>query len=486
MNKKIIALIGAIIVILCVVMLFVLGKNGKYEVKFNTNGGTIIEVQSIKKGETASKPADPTKDGYVFDNWYLNDEVYDFSKEVTEDITLEARWTEVDIDKEEYTVTFNTDGGSKISSVKVTEGNKVTKPTNPTKDGYKFAGWLLNGKSYDFTKEVTGNITLVASWEKTDTVKVTGVSVSKTALSLKVGDTSTLTVTIKPTDATNKTATWKTSNAKIATVSNGKVTAVGAGTATITVTVDGKSATSKVTVAKAETNTTEVKVTGVTLDKSTVSLTVGGSADLKATINPDNATNKTATWTSSNENVATVANGKVTAKAAGEATITVTVDGKTATAKVTVTKAEVKVTSVTLNKSTLDLKVGATENLTATIKPTDATNKTATWSSSNTKVATVANGKVTAVGAGEATITVTVDGKSATAKVTVAKEVTYSVEMVDVGDAGQVILYIKDSEGNRVSGKIKIVTTGNDEGTVNTGDILFKKNIKSATVQSID
>ena len=384
MNKKIIALIGAIIVILCVVMLFVLGKNGKYEVKFNTNGGTIIEVQSIKKGETASKPADPTKDGYVFDNWYLNDEVYDFSKEVTEDITLEARWTEVDIDKEEYTVTFNTDGGSKISSVKVTEGNKVTKPTNPTKDGYKFVGWLLNGKSYDFTKEVTGNITLVASWEKTDTVKVTGVSVSKTALSLKVGDTSTLTVTIKPTDATNKTATWKTSNAKIATVSNGKVTAVGVGTATITVTVDGKSATTKVTVAKAETKQEEVKPT------------------------------------------------------------------------------EVKVTGVTLNKTSLDLKVGGSQDLTATINPSNATNKTATWSSSNESVATVANGKVTAVGAGVATITVTVDGKSATAKVTVAKEITYSIEEVAVAtsSANEYMYYIKSSEGKRVSGKIEVTVIG--------------------------
>lgn len=384
MNKKIIALIGAIIVILCVVMLFVLGKNGKYEVKFNTNGGTIIEVQSIKKGETASKPADPTKDGYVFDNWYLNDEVYDFSKEVTEDITLEARWTEVDIDKEEYAVTFNTDGGSKISSVKVTEGNKVTKPANPTKDGYKFAGWLLNGKSYDFTKEVTGNITLVASWEKTDTVKVTGVSVSKTALSLKVGDTSTLTVTIKPTDATNKTATWKTSNAKIATVSNGKVTAVGVGTATITVTVDGKSATTKVTVAKTETKQEEVKPT------------------------------------------------------------------------------EVKVTGVTLNKTSLDLKVGGSQDLTSTINPSNATNKTATWSSSNESVATVANGKVTAVGAGEATITVTVDGKSATAKVTVAKEITYSIEEVAVAtsSANEYMYYIKSSEGKRVSGKIEVTVIG--------------------------
>ncbi len=440
MNKKIIALIGAIIVILCVVVLFVVGKNGKYEVKFNSNGGTIVEVQKIKKGQTATKPVDPTKDGYVFDNWYLNDAVYDFSSKVTKNITLEAKWINESADA--YTVTFDTNGGSEISSVKVTEGNKVTKPTSPTKEGYKFVEWLLNGKAYDFTKEVTEDITLVASWEKTDsseTVSVTSVTVSKTTLSLNVGSTSTLTVTIKPTDATNKTATWKTSNAKVATVSNGKVTAVGAGTATITVTVDGKSATTKVTVTKVETKPTETKPT-----------------ETKPTETKPTETKPTET--------------------------------KPTETKPTETKpTEVKVTSVTLSKTSLDLKVGATSSLTATINPSNATNKTATWKSNNTNVATVdSNGKVTAVGAGEATITVTVDGKTATAKVTVTKNVTYNVEMVDVGDAGQVILYIKSSEGNRVSGKIKIVTIANKEGTVNTGTVLVKKNIKSATVLSVD
>ena len=173
-----------------------------------------------------------------------------------------------------------------------------------------------------------------------------------------------------------------------------------------------------------------ISVTGVTLNKSTLSIQVGGSETLTATVAPKDASNKKVTWKSSNAAVATVdAAGKVTAVKAGEATITVTTDdgGKTATCKVTVSDKEVKVTGVKLNKATLTLIEGASETLTATVAPADATNQKVTWKSSDAAVASVdANGKVTGVKAGEATITVTTDdgGKTATCKVTVSdKEV---------------------------------------------------------------
>ena len=168
-----------------------------------------------------------------------------------------------------------------------------------------------------------------------------------------------------------------------------------------------------------------VPVTGVTLDPDTLTLTEGETAALTATITPDNATNKNVTWSSDDEAVATVdADGKVTAKSAGTATITVTTEdgGKTAACEVTVTAASVPVTGVTLNKTNLTLQEKASETLTATVVPTDATNKNVTWASSDPNVATVdQTGNVTAVGAGTATITVTTeDGeKTATCKVTV-------------------------------------------------------------------
>ena len=258
-------------------------------------------------------------------------------------------------------------------------------------------------------------------------ISVTGVTLNKSTLSIQVGGSETLTATVAPKDASNKKVTWKSSNEAVATVANGKVMGVKAGEATITVTTDdgGKTATCKVTVSDKE-----VKVTGVKLNKTATSLLVGGNETLVATILPENATNKKVTWKSSNAAVATVdATGKVTAVKAGEATITVTTEdgGKTATCKVTVSNKEVNVTGVTLNKATLTLIAGASETLTATVAPADATNQKVTWKSSNAAVATVdATGKVTAVKAGEATITVTTDdgAKTAACKVTVTMPVS--------------------------------------------------------------
>ena len=253
-------------------------------------------------------------------------------------------------------------------------------------------------------------------------VAVTGVSLDKSELTLKTGDTATLTATVSPDDATDKSVIWITSDPAVAAVDKGKVTAGNIGSATITVKTNdgGKTATCLVTV-----KPDGVAVTGVSLNKSTLSLVVGGSETLVATVSPSDATDKSVTWSSDKTSVATVdANGKVEAKAVGEANITVTTKdgGKTASCKVTVTAAEVKVTSVSLDKTSLTLTEGEDATLIATVKPDDATNKAVTWASDKTTIATVDdNGKVTAVKAGTAKITVTTKdgGKTATCTVTV-------------------------------------------------------------------
>lgn len=168
-----------------------------------------------------------------------------------------------------------------------------------------------------------------------------------------------------------------------------------------------------------------VSVAGVSLDKTEIVLVEGSSEKLTATVEPANATNKGVTWSSDHEAIATVdQNGAVTARRGGQATITVTTaDGsKTATCTVRV-KIQIgePVQSVGLNKTELALEVGKTGTLEAKVEPSDATNKNVTWSSSNPEVATVDNGVVTAVSAGEAIITVTTEdgAKTATCKVTV-------------------------------------------------------------------
>lgn len=167
--------------------------------------------------------------------------------------------------------------------------------------------------------------------------KVTGVSLSPKTLSLNPGKGGTLTATITPDNATNQNVTWKSSDTKVATVDNGLVTAVAEGTATITVTTtDGNfQDTCTVTV----TPPAKTPVTSVTLDKTSLTLDVGGSFTLTATVEPANATNKAVTWSTSDKNVATVdQNGNVKAVGAGKATITATTaDGSGVSATCTVT-----------------------------------------------------------------------------------------------------------------------------------------------------
>ena len=137
-----------------------------YTVSFDTDGGSAVTAQSIEAGQKATKPADPTKDGYDFKGWTLNGSAYDFNTAVNGNITLVATWEKKQVAPTTYTVTFNTDGGSAVAAQNIEAGQKATKPADPTKDGFDFKGWTLNGSAYDFNSAVNSNITLVATWEK--------------------------------------------------------------------------------------------------------------------------------------------------------------------------------------------------------------------------------------------------------------------------------------------------------------------------------
>lgn len=167
---------------------------------------------------------------------------------------------------------------------------------------------------------------------------------------------------------------------------------------------------------------TTVAVSSVKLNKNTLELKVGESETLTATVSPDNAADKTVVWTSSAQNVVTVTGGVVKAVSAGNATVTATAGGKSATCAVTVAAASstVEVSKVTLSETAISLSEGQSKTLNASIESSDATDGTVVWSSSNTNVATVSGGVVTAVSAGNAVITAAAGGKSATCTVTVS------------------------------------------------------------------
>jgi len=246
----------------------------------------------------------------------------------------------------------------------------------------------------------------------TCTVTVATISLNKSSVTINEGKTMTLTPTVYPTTLEDKSVTWKSSDETIATVTSaGKVKGVKAGTATITCTSNatGVSTTCKVTVAAAA---------SVTLDQTDVILKKKKSLTLKATVYPETLEDKSVTWESSDETVATVSSsGKVTGVKSGVVTITCTsvATGATATCKVTVA-------TITLSKSNVVVKKKKTVTLTPTVYPTSLEDKSVTWESSDESIATVSSdGVVTGIKSGFVTITCTSNatGLSTTCEVTV-------------------------------------------------------------------
>ena len=260
------------------------------------------------------------------------------------------------------------------------------------------------------------------------TVPVTSVTVAGDA-AMTVDGEQTLTATVAPANATDKTVTWKSSDATVATVdANGKVVAKKAGEVTITATAGGVSGTLKITVSDKAPTVIPVQSVTVTGKQELVE---GASTTLTATVAPADATDKTVTWKSSDESVATVdKDGVVTAKKAGTVTITATAGGVSGTLHITVTAKPVETVPVTSVEVTVEagttVSVGKTLQATATVKPGNATNKKVTWKSSDESIATVdANGVITAKKAGKVVITATsTDGtdKSGSVEITVVDE----------------------------------------------------------------
>ena len=176
-----------------------------------------------------------------------------------------------------------------------------------------------------------------------------------------------------------------------------------------------------------------IAVTSVSLNAEAVEMTEGDELTLIATVSPKDADNKSLIWSSSNLSVASVDDGKVMAHKPGKATITVKTDdgGKTATCEVTVAAKVYPVESVSLDKTSYEITEGDEFSLTATVKPDNATNKNLSWSSSDTSIAAVNDGNVTALKPGRATITVKTDdgGKTATCEVDVVEKI-YAVDSV--------------------------------------------------------
>jgi len=237
-------------------------------------------------------------------------------------------------------------------------------------------------------------------------VPVSDVTLNTTELNLLTGSSQTLMVTVTPADASYKSVNWSSTNASVVTVNlKGEIVAVKSGEANIVVTSLYNSnffATCRVTV-----EDPLIPVTGVKLDETELMLTLGAKKHLTVSIEPFNATNQGIKWSSSDDNVATVNDGEITAIDEGKTTIKATSlenDAIFAICEVTVENITIPVTSVTLDETNLMLNLGEQITLTVSVKPDEATNKDVEWTSSNDNVATVIDGVVTVTGLGKAII----------------------------------------------------------------------------------
>ena len=299
-----------------------------------------------------------------------------------------------------------------VSNGKITTSFPAGSPTT-TIDGKKALGHgTITATAEDGKKKATCKVTVFAK-----TIAVTGVTLTETSLQLNKGDSRTLKATVQPDNATDKTVQWTSSNTSVATVDqDGTVTAVGGGSATIKAAAGNQSATCSVSV--------NVPVTSISLNVNLLTLEKGSFAILTATVSPDDAMDKTVQWSSENSSVATVdQEGKVTAVGEGKTKITASAGGLSASC--TIVCVIIPVSAIVLDKTSLSLEKGSSETLKATVSPKDATDKTVKWSSDNPSVATVdQNGTVTAVNSGNATITASAGDFSAACEVTVTIPVT--------------------------------------------------------------
>jgi len=161
-NKVLWGIITTVLVIVFTYSLFF--SRPSYIVTFDSNGGTIVAEQNIRRNDSAERPEEPIREGYRFNGWTNDDETYNFDRRVTENITLIARW-EVMM----HTITFDSNQGSEVESITIRHGEVAQRPDNPTRSNHRFSYWRYNdedGERFDWNEPITEDISLRARWQR--------------------------------------------------------------------------------------------------------------------------------------------------------------------------------------------------------------------------------------------------------------------------------------------------------------------------------
>lgn len=397
-NRIVIVLLALVLLVwgLVITLNAIYGQDDLFSIKLDF--GDRVETVLVTDG-ILEKPINPTREGYKFVYWELDGKEFDFSIPISSDLALVAKWEPMT-----YNVSFNSNGGSVLPSQTIVYGGSISKPSNPTRDGFTFVGWFLSDQEYDFTKVIESDLELLAKWEADETGNE-GVTTKTDPI-----------VTTKTETKTSVTA-YKTVRHNDSTLEEGKTTVKQKGqngeiTITYTVTyTDGKE-TSRIETSRTTTKQPVDKIILVgtkevvkdPVDTTAPIITLLGNAT-------ENVANS-ATYTDAGATATDDADGDITARivvagdtvntsAAGTYVVTYNVSDAAGNAATEVTRTIIVAEAIEVRWITVIPKFTSTQrealhlSIQATIFPENATNKNIVWSSSNTAVATVVDGEVT-------------------------------------------------------------------------------------------
>lgn len=249
-------------------------------------------------------------------------------------------------------------------------------------------------------------VLLLTGCSKDDDVKtITEIRLSKTEMSINIGEEATLAVSYSPSELPAPSYEWSSSNEDIVSVSNGKLQANKVGESTITIIVPGSSLKSSCKVI-----VTPIEANLIKLSSNSETLKIGESINLTYTITPNNTTNKDVEWSTTDASIATVADGVVTSVTDGECEVIILVKGTNITDKCKIKVAPIEANSIKLSSNSETAEIGNKIRLTYKIYPENTTYKDVEWSTSDASIATVADDNVTPVSDGICEISVTVKG----------------------------------------------------------------------------
>ena len=389
------------------------------------NYGNVVRVLKNTDNNVTTSPTDSN----------INQVIKDQS--VSDDDPNEGR---------KFKVNFKDSNGAELKTESIKNGKTVDLYA-PTKDGYKFGSWNTksdgSGKSYNDSDniKVKEDINLYAQWTQDSTVYVTSLTVIGSS-SVQIGKTAQMIVDILPTDSGSAGVTWSVNNANATIDSNGLLTGVTEGTVTVTATAkdgSGKSATKQITVGQ---TSVVVPVTSIAVSSKTNATTItanGGTLQMVAGVLPQDAGNQQVTWSvvnrtgsatiSSTGLLSAVGNGAVTVKATAT-------DGSGVVGSETILLSgqisKTLVDGITLSSTSDTITNGQTLQISASVSPTNATNKDIIWSVDNNAIATISStGLLNPVGNG--TVTVSATAKDGSGKVG-SKKITISNQAVQITD----------------------------------------------------